>query len=186
VVAYLRRCAVVPDHGEPLGIDVARDEHLAATRQARRHPDGVSGGAAPAVDRQADEVHRHELAQLAGVLEPGLVAPVVRGGRAPDRRQELAARDDLVADGRDVVLPAAGAEEAEVVGTRAVPRQHLGEVAAQLRFGADRRRELQRPREAMGFRNLLEQLVDAVQAGLLEHRRDDARRGDRHVGMSIA
>jgi hypothetical protein len=60
----------------------------------------VALGAAPAVDRQADEVHADELRELARELEPRLVAAVVGGRRAPDGRQELAAARDLVARSR--------------------------------------------------------------------------------------
>ena len=81
----LRRLAVGPDDGQPLAVEVGRDEHLGAAGHARRHADGVAGGAAPAVDGQADEVQLEQLAELAGELEPGLVAAVIGRRRAPLR-----------------------------------------------------------------------------------------------------
>ena len=85
VTGQLGRAAVGPDHGEPLGAHRRGHEHVAATGEARGHPDRVALGAAPAVDGQADEIHPDQLAELARELEPGLVAAVVGGRRAPDR-----------------------------------------------------------------------------------------------------
>ena len=87
-----------------------------------------------------------ELAQLARELEPGLVAAVVGRGGAPDRRQELAPPHDLVADRRDVVLPDAAAEEAEVPLARLVAREHVDQVPPERRLRGERRRQLERPR----------------------------------------
>src|SRR6185295_1964199 len=106
--------AVRADDGEALRADRVRHEYVRAPCQAGGNPDGVTGGAAPAVDGKADEVHADQLCELARELEPGLVAAVVGGRGAPDRRQELAPAYDLVADRRNVVLPDAAAEEAEV------------------------------------------------------------------------
>ena len=88
----LGSAAVGADHREALRADRVGHEHVQAPGQAGGHPDGVAGRAAPAVDGQADEVHPDQLAELARELEPGLVAAVVGRRRAPDRRQELAAR----------------------------------------------------------------------------------------------
>src|SRR5437899_1203459 len=82
---------------------------------------------APAVDRQADEVELEQLAELAAEFEPRLVPSVVGRRRPPDRRQELAAAHDLVAYGRHVVLPAAAAEEAQVLLARLVARELLAQ-----------------------------------------------------------
>ena len=151
----------------------------------RGHPRGVARGAAPRVDGQPDEVHLDELAQLARVLEPRLVPAEVRRRSAPHGREELAARDDLVAHRRDVVLPAAGAEEAEVLRARRVAGEDLRQVALELRLRADRGRQLDRPREAVALGDLLEQLVDVVEAELREQLVDDAWRRDRHVRVGL-
>ena len=120
----------------------------------------MTRSAPPAVDREPDEVEVQQLAELAGPLEPGLVAPVIRLGRAPDRGHELAARHDLVAHGRNVVLPTASAEEAQAVGAGCVAGQDLREVAAKLALGPESGRKLKRPCESVAVRDLFEELVD--------------------------
>ncbi len=109
MAAHLDGLAVIADDRESLGIDQPRQQHLMPAGEARGHADGMAGGAAPAVDRELDHIHLQQLAQLAGIFEPGLVAAMVRLGRAPDRGQEFGAPDDLVDHRRHVMLPAAGA-----------------------------------------------------------------------------
>ena len=70
--------------------------------------------------------------------EPDLDAPFDAGVElvaAPDVGGELGAADDLVDHGRDVVLPAAGAEEAEIALAVLVPREPGAQVALQLDLG---------------------------------------------------
>src|SRR5262249_33441627 len=149
VARRLARAAVGSDHPEPLGVRSTRDDHLAAPVEPRRHPDRVPCGAAPAVDGEADEIQGEQLAELAAELEPRLVAPVVRRRRPPDRRQELRAPDDLVADGGAVVLPAAGAEEAEVLLAARVACECVAKVPSELDFGDERRRQVELAAEAV-------------------------------------
>jgi hypothetical protein len=133
--------AVGPDDRQPLRADRAGNENVVAARDSRRHPDRVALGAAPAVDRQAHELHPHELAELARELEPRLVATVVGGRCAPDGSEELAAPDDLVDHSGDMVLPDAPAEEGEVALAGVVCREQLDEMPSEHGLGRHRRRE---------------------------------------------
>src|SRR5262249_36231855 len=154
---YVGRRAVAADHGEALRADAARHKQLVAAGEARGHAHGIPGGTAPAVDGKPDKVHRHQLPELARVLEPRLVPTVVRGPGPPDGREELAATDDLVAAGRDVVLPTARTEKAQMVGARDVAVEQLGQVPPQRRLCADRRLQRERTRQSVRFGDLLEQ-----------------------------
>ena len=104
----------------------------------------MAGRAAPAVDRELDHIHLQQLAQLAGIFEPGLVAAMVRLGRAPDRGQEFGAPDDLVDHRGHVMLPTAGPEEIQVLLAGLVAREGGDEMALQLRLGFQLARQLQR------------------------------------------
>ena len=65
----------------PASLDPERKAVAATYAQppgdAGGHPNCVAERGAPAVDGQADEVELEQLAELAGELEPGLVAAVV-------------------------------------------------------------------------------------------------------------
>ena len=82
MAAHLHGLAVAADDREPLGVDEARQQHLMPAGEACGHADGMAGGAAPAVDRELDHIHPQQLAELAGIFEPGLVPAMVRLGRA--------------------------------------------------------------------------------------------------------
>ena len=129
----------------------------------------MAGAAAPAVDGQPDEVEREKLAQLAAELEPGLITAVVRGGRAPHGRHELRPAHDLVADRRDVVLPAAGAQEAQIVLAALVAAEQVAQVAGELDLGGERGGQVELAAHAVRSRDLGEQLLDAVRADRVEH-----------------
>ena len=58
-------------------------------------------------------------------------------------------------------------------------------MALELRLRADRGRQLDRPRQAVALGDLLEELVDVVEADLREQLVDDARRRDRHVRVGL-
>ena len=183
MAAHLDGLAVIADDREPLGIDQPRQQHLMPAGEARGHADGMAGGAAPAVDRELDHIHLQQLAQLAGIFEPGLVAAMVGLRRAPDRGQEFGAPDDLVDHRRHVMLPAAGAEEVEVLLAGLVARERGDQMALQLRLGFQLARQLERRFQAMGDGDLLEQLLDAGRADLLQHGLLDVGQGIGHPGM---
>ena len=98
---------------------------------ARRHADGVADGAAPGIDRQAHHIHVEQFAELARIFEPRLVAAEIGLRRAPDGGQELGAPDDLIDDGRHMMLPAAGAEEIQIVLAILVLGKNRGEMPPQ-------------------------------------------------------
>jgi hypothetical protein len=178
--------AVRADHGEPLRVERGRVEHLAPPGEPCRHADRVAGRAAEAVDRQPHEVHVEQLAEHALELEPGLVRAVVGRGRPPDRRQELGAGDDLVDDGRHVMLVAAAAEEAQRALAVVVPRHEVEEVAAQVGLRAQGAREIEGPRHAVRGRDLLEQRLGVVDADRVEQRLPRGGRRVRHVRVGFA
>src|SRR5262249_40308557 len=157
------------DDGEPLRIERRRDEDPGTAGQARRHPYRVAGGTAPAVHGKTDEVEVEQLAELAAELEPRLIASVVGRGRAPHGREELVAADDLVARCRDVVLPAAGAEEADVRLTRLVASERLPQMARQVDLRFERRRQMKLAAQPVVIGDLREQLVDRRGTDRVEH-----------------
>jgi hypothetical protein len=153
-------------------------------RQARRHADRVPRRTAPAINRQSDEVEIQELTELAGEFEPGLVATKVRGRRSPDRREEFAALNDLVADRRYVMLPAAAAKEIEVFLAGAVLCKEVAHVSTQLGLGAQRGRQIERATYAMFLWNLLEKFVNGIDAEFGHQPPFECRNRVRHVWMS--
>ena len=184
VVGHVGRLAIILHHRQALGVEHLRDHDLAPAGEARRHAQGVADGAAPGIDRQPDHLHVEQLAELARIFEPGLVAPEVRLRRAPDRGQELGPPDDLVHHRRHVMRPAAGAEEGEM-GVRAfVLGQHVGQMAAQRRFRPDAERQVERLAQAMILRDLLEQLLDRADADLVQHLLLQRGQGISHPGMA--
>ena len=183
MAGHLGRLAVGPEDGQALRVQEPRHQDLAAARDPHRHPDRVADRAAPAVDGKLDDLASDQLAELAVELEPRLVAPVVRLRRAPDRRQELRAADDLVDHGRDVVLPAAGAEEAQGPFAVHVPAQELRHVAAQVQFRGEGRRQVEGRRAEVILRDLLEHLLDTLGADLGQHARLDPGCRDSHPRM---
>ncbi len=100
--------------------------------------------------------------------------------------QEFAAPVDLVADRRNVMLVAAGAEEAEPVPGRPVPVEQPLDVAHQLGFGAKRRREVKRPVKANPLGDVRVELLDVLCADRSEHLGLHAWLGIRDVGVDGA
>ena len=129
---------------------------IEAGTRTRRRPvsrpairSAVAAGLEAVVDRDVDDVHLEQLAHHRRVLEERLEAPVVLVRLAGVGGEELAAAVDLVADGRHVVLVAAGAEEAERRRAwRCCRSQQPLDVADQLRLGAERRGQVERRRRA--------------------------------------
>ena len=160
------RPAVAAHHGETLRRDRGRHERLPPPGDAPAHAERRCGGARPVVRRLAHGVELHELADQARVLEEGLQLAVVRVALAVVGGEELAAVDDLVDDRRDVVLPAAAAQEAQGLPAAAVAREHRLEVAPQLELRAERRLERQRAPEAQALGDGAVELVDVRGADL--------------------
>ena len=181
--AHLRGLAVAPDHRQTFRIDQPRHDDLAPTGEPCRHAQRMARGAAPRVDGQADQVEAQKLAELAGKLEPGLVAAVVGRGPAEHRVQPFGAVHDLVAHRRDIVLPAAGAEEIEIALARDVLGQQVADVAAQRAFRRQCRRQVDRPLQAMAGGDLLEQRLDVLDADGVEHLPAQFRHRVGHIGM---
>ena len=177
----LGSAAVRADHRETLGADRVGHEHVGAPGQPSGHAHRMAGCAAPAVDGKADEVHPDQLGELARELEPGLVAAVVRGRRAPDRRQELAAAHDLVADRGTwccQMPPPRKLRFRSQVSLRASMSTH---VPPQRGLGDERRRQLERALQAMRGRDLGEERLDVGGADGLEQLALELRRRVRHV-----
>ena len=184
VIRHVDRLAVILHHRQALGIEHLRDDDLAPLGQARRHAQGMADGAAPGIDRQPDHFHVQELAELARILEPSLVAAEVGLRRAPDRSQELGPPDDLIHHCRHVMRPAARAEKGEVGVGALVLGEHVGKMPTQSRFRLDAKRKVERLSQPMILRDLLEQGLDRADADLVQHLLLQGGQGIPHPGMT--
>ncbi len=116
-------------------------------------------------------VHAGELADERLVLEEHLQVALARLGLVGRvGGVELAARRDAVDDGRDEVVVAAAAQEADLLPGRPILAGQRRHVLRQLQLG-QRRRQMQRSLQPRIRRDLREQLLDAPNADRFEHRR---------------
>ena len=100
--------------------------------------------AAAVVGREADDVEVEQLAHHAGELEERLALAVVGVGIAAVSGEELAAAVDLVADGGNIVVIAARAEEADVLFAGGIHSEDGVHVLAQLLLGGEGRGNVKR------------------------------------------
>ena len=162
---------------------VRRHEHLVAAGDAPGHAERAPGHVAPVVDGVGDAVEVEQLAEHAVELVAREVLAEVAVVAAAVGAHELGAVDDLVDDGRHVVLPAAGAAEVQEVDGRGVLVEQALHVLAQLALGEDRRRDVQRALEAQAVGDLGVDLLHAAQPELVEHRLLGLRHRVRDVGV---
>ena len=155
--------------GEPHRAHVRRHQDLVAAGDAPGHAERAPGHVAPVVDGVGDGVVVEQLAEHAVELEAREVLAEVGVVAAAVGAHELGAVDDLVDDGRHVVLPAAGAAEVEEVDGRGVLVEQALHVPAQIALGEDRRRDVERALEAQAVGDLGVDLLDAAQPQLVEH-----------------
>ena len=127
------RLAVARDQGAPLRTRRAGNERRRPSGDPRGHADRGRRCRGPVVRRHAHRLELDELPEHARELEQRLELAVVAVRLAVVGGQELAAVRDLVADGRDVVLPAPRSEEVERLGAVFVPAEDALDVAAQAR-----------------------------------------------------
>ena len=160
---------------------IARDEDAAASAHATRHRQGRRGRLVAVVGRHVHDVHGEQLGHERLVLEQRLEATVVFVRFAGVRREELAAPDDLVDDGGHVVVVGAGAEEAQALPSRDVPREEALDVAHEILLGRERRRQVELPVQPQVGGHIGVELVDGCRADGREHRRLGIRRGVRDV-----
>ena len=99
--------------------------------------------------------------------------------------QELALAVDLVADGGHIVLIAARAEEVEVIVAGAVLLEQLFDVAAQLILGAERLGQVHFVFQDDLVGHFLVQLLERVQADLVQHLLLHFGNGVRDVRMAL-
>src|SRR6266545_1973375 len=109
--------------------------------------------------------------------------PVVTVRVAVVRGDELRSIRDLVADGRDVVLPAAATEEAERPLAVLVAVEDLLHVPPQGILRAQRLWEVEQPRHPEALGNCLVELLDVGDADRIQHLALDAWDGVWNVGM---
>ena len=155
MAGHVDRLTQILDDRESLGIDRSNDDHLVAASDSRCHANGVTGSNTPAAHWQTDQIHVEQLSELAAELEPSLVAAMVGTGLAKDGGQPFVAAHDLVAGRGHVMLPATGPEKVEVLLGGLVLGERRHHVPAQLAL-SERRRQVDRPLEAMPGWNLLE------------------------------
>ena len=153
--------------------------------QARSHAQRVSGGATPGVDGQADEIAIDQFAELAAELEPRLIASLIRRRCSPDRCQEFAAARDFIADGGNVMTPAATAQKAQMAFAVIVLAQRIDQMAAQRGFRTQRRRQRNGSLSQVIGGNLFEQFRDAGGADRVQHLLLDRAHGIGHEGMRL-
>ena len=161
--------AVVLHDRELFAVHGAGHEHAGAPRDAGTHADGGGSSLGVVHRRDVDHFHVEQLSHHALILEEGLEAAEVVVALAAVSGEELALAVDLVADGGDIVLIAARAEEVEVVRAGAVLLEQLLHVAAQLVLGAERLGQVH-----VFFQNdlvghFLVQLFERGQANFMQH-----------------
>ena len=149
---------------QPHRAHVRRNEHAVAPSDAPGHAERAPGDVAPVVDGVGDGVVVEQLTEHAVELKARKVLAEVRVVAAAVGADELGAVDDLVDDGRHVVLPAAGAAEVEEVDCRGVLVEQALDVPAQVAFREDRRRDVESALEAQAVGDLGVDLLDAAQA----------------------
>jgi len=168
---------------EPHRAHVRRRQHLVAAGDAPGHAKRAPGDVAPVVDGVGDGVVVEQLAEHAVELEAREVLAEVAVVAAAVGADELGPVDDLVDDGRHVMLPAAGAAEVQVVDAGDVFVEQALHVPAQVALREDRRRDVQLSLEAQALGDLGVDLLDAAQPELVEHGLLGGRRRVRDVGM---
>jgi hypothetical protein len=102
---------------------------------------------------------------------------------APHIGRELGPSDDLVDDGRHMVLPDTGAQKAQIVLAIGVLLQPRRQVALQLHLAGQRRRQIERRLAEVILRDLLEKLGHRGGADLRQHVVDHAGGRQGHPGM---
>ena len=130
----------------------------------------VCGDGRPVVAGRVRHVHAGQLADHRLVLEDRLedaLAHLRLVGRV--RGQELAAPEDVVDDGWDVVVVDAGADERELLAGVDVPRRELLQALDDLLL-REWVAELERPVETNAGGDVPEELLDARDADRLQHR----------------
>ena len=142
----------------------------------------------PVVDRRADHVHPDQLADHDLELEDRLVLAEIGIGVAAVGGQELGAAVDLVADGGDVVLPAAAAEEADHVrrGRCSDRAEEPADVRSEIALGEERRGQVERPVELQCSAGMPSKDRRRRHADLSQHRPPCGRSRVRDVGMRSA
>ncbi len=179
----LRVPAVVLDHLHPEGAHGFRHEDFRSARDPCTHPEGGAPGGGAVVHREPGHLHADQVRQHAHVLEHDLEPAHVRVVAAGVGGQELPTVDDRVDHRRDVVLVAAGAEEAQVFLTRLVLRQDSAHMPLELELGEEGLREIERPSEPKLLRYLDVQLFHVLHPCLLQHLRPCRGHGIRDVGV---
>ena len=145
------------------------NDDLVAARRVLRDEAGIRGDGRAVVTGRVGDVHAGQLADRGLVLEDRLedaLAHLRLVGRVG--REQLAALQDGVDDGRDVVVVDAGPEERELLRRVDVPARQLFEMAGELLL-RQRPLEVQLAAEAHALRDVAEQLVDGGDSDRREH-----------------
>ena len=177
--------AVVADDGLLLGVHALGQQRHALIRDAAGHADGGGSRLRVVHGRDVDHFHVDHLGHEALEFEQGLEASEVVVGLAAVSGQEFALARDLIAEGGHVMLVAARSEEVQRVRAALVLLQQAFHVASQLVFRAERFGDVHVFLENDLLRNFFMELLDGLQADLLQHLLLDL--GDRvgDVGMAL-
>ena len=176
---------VVLDDGELFAIHGGGDENAGAPCNTAAHADGGGSGLGVVHRRDVDDLHVDELGHQALIFKKALEAAEVVVALAAVSGQELALAADLVADGGHIVLIAARAEEVEVIVAGAVLLEQLFDVAAQLILGAERLGQVHFVFQDDLVGHFLVQLLERVQADLVQHLLLHFGNGVRDVRMTL-
>ena len=166
----IRASGVGADGAAEFEIDLARDHDLLAAGRADRHEGGLGDRGSTLVHGRVRDFHREQLRDERLVFEDRLeraLADLGLVGRV--RGQELAAQGERRHGGRDVSPLHRTPEEEGSRSRGTVLRGERFEVRLDLELGHSHGQAELRPERVLGDRG--EQIVDALDADTLEHRR---------------
>jgi hypothetical protein len=150
-------------------VDRLGEHDLRAPGRVLRDVARVGGDRGAVVAGRVRDVHAGQLADRRLVLEDRLQHALAHLGLVRRvGREELAAREHRVDDGRHVVVVHAGAEERQLRAGMRVARRELLEVAHQLGLG-ERRLQVEWAAQPHALGHLLEELLDRRDADRREH-----------------
>ena len=164
-----RPLAVRGRHAAIERVHAAREDDLGPLGDGVGHQRRLGQGRRAVIDRRVRHVHAGELGDHRLVLVDRPQGPLARLGLVGRvRREELAARDQVVDRAGDVVIVGARAHEADVRVGVGVPFGERLHVTDQIGLG-EGGRQVERPREPRLRGDLDEQLLDPTRTDHAEH-----------------
>ncbi len=163
-------CQVGGDGLAVLGMHAVEGNHLlVALRGTHAEQHGFDARAAAVVEAGVRDIHARQLANQRLVLEHGLQIALADFRLVGSvGRVEFAPRGQRVDHGRDEMVVAAAAQEAQLAGRVGILPRQLLHVLGQLQF-RQRRRQVQVPPPTEFNRNALKQFVQRLSADRFQH-----------------